>query len=105
MNLDEYTLACISEELSEIIIECAKAQQRIDKALRFGLDEVQPGQDLTNRARIRAELHDLMGSLEIANALGVIQFPNDRDAIEEKKMKLLHYMDYSEKLGALKRSE
>ena len=52
-------------ELLEILIEeCAEVQQRATKALRFGLKEVQPGQNLNNIERMSEELGDVFCVLE-----------------------------------------
>jgi len=56
MTLDEHLLICLAEECSEVV-------QRITKALRFGLDEVQPGQEFTNSQRIGQELIDVAADL------------------------------------------
>jgi hypothetical protein len=40
--------------------ECNEVAQRISKALRFSLEEVQPGQDMTNAQRILLEYNDLI---------------------------------------------
>ena len=53
-----------TEAQTELLIalaeECNEVAVRISKALRFGLDEVQPGQGLTNVARISHELRDVV---------------------------------------------
>lgn len=56
MTLDEHLLVCLAEECSEVV-------QRITKALGFGLDEVQPGQEFTNSQRIGQELIDVAADL------------------------------------------
>ena len=56
MNRLEHILTCVAEESNEV-------GQRATKALRFGLDEVQPGQDLTNWDRLIEEFHDRCGAL------------------------------------------
>ena len=43
--------------------ECAEVAQQLTKVLRFGLDEIEPGQTLTNRERIYAEYCDLRAVL------------------------------------------
>lgn len=48
------------ELLTVLAEECAVVQQRICKALRFGLEEVQPGQPHNNAFRIGLELGDLL---------------------------------------------
>lgn len=52
MTKREYLLVCLMEE-------CAEVAQRASKALRFGLDEVQQGKDLSNEQLIVEELRDL----------------------------------------------
>lgn len=46
MKRHEHLLSILAEE-------CCEVGQRVSKALRFGLDEVQPGQDLSNAERIK----------------------------------------------------
>lgn len=48
------------ELLTVLIEECAEVQQRATKALRFGLEEVQPGQPFTNMYRLGSEVGDLL---------------------------------------------
>lgn len=87
----QYLLICVAEE-------CAEIQQRITKALRFGLYEVQPGQPDNNLVRIRQEFNDLLGVLELAadhSALMLI----DRKQVDAKKDKVIKFMLYSEELG------
>lgn len=48
--------------------ECAEVAQRCSKALRFGLHEVEPGQELNNIQRIEQEMCDLF---TIAHMLSV----------------------------------
>lgn len=52
MNRTEHLLWVLAEE-------CAEVAQRASKAARFGLDEVQPGQALTNEERLWQEMCDL----------------------------------------------
>lgn len=56
VTLDEHLFVCLAEECSEVV-------QRITKALGFGLDEVQPGQEFTNSQRIGQELIDVAADL------------------------------------------
>lgn len=58
MTRQEHLLTIAAEE-------CAEIAQRISKALRFGLFEVQPGQDKDNAERIRLEFVDLCATLEM----------------------------------------
>lgn len=78
--------------------ECAEVAQRISKALVFGLDEVQPGQPLTNRDRVVAEYTDLVAVMEMAGfPLAVV---NGR-RVDEKIAKVEKYLRYSEQCGTL----
>ena len=62
MDHTQYLLVCLAEE-------CAEVSHRAMKALRFGLDEIQPGQTLTNRERLVEELHDLISVAAILNTM------------------------------------
>jgi NTP pyrophosphatase (non-canonical NTP hydrolase) len=61
MTEREYLLTCLMEECGELI-------QRVSKALRFGENEIQPGQEETNLARMEDEYSDV---LLIADKLGL----------------------------------
>lgn len=54
------------EILTILIEECAEVQQRATKLLRFGRDEIQPDQPLSNRSRLSAELGDLAAVVAMA---------------------------------------
>lgn len=95
-NLDEYLLICLAEE-------CAEIQQRVTKALRFGLFEFEPGQPYNNIQRLRDEINDLYGVLELTNEhdSDLILAKIDRKAVDAKKDKVLKYMEYSRDQGTL----
>jgi hypothetical protein len=70
-------------ELIEILIEeCAEVQQRATKALRFGLNEVQPGQQFTNAFRLGGEMGDLIVMIELLQAEGIVS----RTSVEEGRV-------------------
>lgn len=96
MNTTEYLLSCLAEE-------CCEVGQRVSKALRFSLGEVQPTQDLDNADRIRAEYIDLLAVMEILVEKGIIQRVSDLDrpAIDAKKAKVQKYLDYAVSIGAV----
>lgn len=98
MNKVEYLLECLAEECAEVI-------HRKTKLARFGPDEKQSGQDLTNLDRLRAEVCDLFAVLELLDAaMEPRLFWEDEQmeaAIKAKREKLEKYMDYSRKLGTL----
>jgi NTP pyrophosphatase (non-canonical NTP hydrolase) len=82
--------------LTKLMEECCEVAQEASKASIFGMDEVMPGQPLTNRERVLKELNDLWGVCEM---LGLQQV--DRAAIEAKKAKVTKYMDYARSIGTL----
>lgn len=86
----------LKRELLVILIEeCAEVQQRATKALRFGMDEVQPGQPDTNARRLALEVGDLLEVLARLENFGV-----DNDDILEgmaaKRKKLDIYLQNRE---------
>lgn len=94
MNRTEHLLACLAEECNEVA-------QRAMKAQRFGLLEVQPGQGFTNKSRLRQELADLLGVLEMLEAeSNEALWPLTED-VAAKKVKVAQYMRYAEEQGAL----
>lgn len=91
----EHLLTCLAEE-------CAEVAQRSTKALRFGIDEVQPGQFLTNAERIREEVVDLfavLGMLEEETGWSLL--PNDIDGGRDKRKKVEAFLRYSAEVGTL----
>jgi len=63
----------VKRELLDLLAEePAEVIQRVCKALRFGLDEVQPGQHLTNEERILQELADVDAVVRSLKTLGVV---------------------------------
>lgn len=62
----------VKRELLDLLAEePAEVIQRVCKAKRFGLDEIQPGQHLTNEERIMQELADQDAVVRCLKALGV----------------------------------
>lgn len=97
MTETEHLLSCLAEE-------CAEVSVRVSKALRFGLTEVQPGQGLTNSARIADELSDLAGVIEMLNARGALQWSTSKDEqVAVKIKKVTRFMAYARECGALER--
>ena len=91
MNVTEHLLWKLAEE-------CAEVAKEASKAALFGMEEVMPGQPLTNRERVLKELNDLWAAAEMLDLCKV-----DRAAIDEKKAKVRKFMDYAEKIGTLTR--
>lgn len=94
MNLPEYLLVKLAEE-------CAEVQQRVTKALTFTLDEVQPGQEESNRERIAQELDDLLAVVEMLKDAHVLR-DKSLEAMFKKKLKVRKFMDYSRERGTLR---
>jgi hypothetical protein len=84
----DYLLTCIAEE-------CAEVAQRATKAIRFTLDEKEPGQELTNKERLVQEFNDLYAIMEMLNEMGVIDEFINLEAIEKKKLKVEKFWEYS----------
>lgn len=81
--------------------ECAEVIQRITKAQRWGLHEVQPGQPLNNEQRVEYELNDLIAVVTMLLRLGVFPSFNDAEAIKAKVAKVEHFMRYAREIGEL----
>lgn len=64
MTRDEHLLVILAEECSEVA-------QRVSKALRFGLTEIEPGQALNNAQRIVAEMNDLTAAYNMVAGAAV----------------------------------
>lgn len=83
----------IERELLTILAEeCCEVGQRVSKALRFGIDEIQPGQDLTNAERIMLELGDIFAVMEKLEQHGVINQTMIGKFYEKKVPKLARYL-------------
>lgn len=94
MNRTEHLLTILSEE-------CNETAQRVSKALRFGLNEVQLTQQLTNADRIVYEFNDIVAVMEILHKEGLLKKVIDREAIEKKKQKVTEFLEYSKACGTL----
>lgn len=97
MNRNEYLLTCLAEEHVETA-HCAH------KAQRFGLREIQFGQDLTNAERLVREHLEAVAVFEMLQEAGVLPRYDAaayRALVEAKKGRVHAFMDYSERLGTL----
>ncbi|WP_347989459.1 hypothetical protein [Methylomonas sp. AM2-LC] len=90
MNRLEHLLFILSEECSEVA-------QRASKAARFSMDEVQPGQDLTNEERIFEEMNDVLAIYEMIVTERQGKCGLSRTKIEAKKQKVERFLNYSNK--------
>ncbi len=93
MTREEHLLTIVAEECNEVA-------QRATKALRFSLEEVEPGQEYTNKERLFQEFEDLVAAMKML-------FPGDLDKIPDsekqfaKMEKVERYLEYSEYLGTV----
>lgn len=97
MNRQEYMLTCLAEE-------CLEVAKRCTKALRFGLDEVQPGHELTNADRIQEEMIDVLTIHRMLKEEGLLPvglLNEDLMAMETKREKVEKFMAYSREQGCL----
>lgn len=96
MNKEQHLLVMLMEE-------CDEVSQRASKALRFGINEVQEGQPLTNAQRIMYEFADLVAIVELLeeeNLLGSDEVTFQR-AVALKKEKVKKWLSYSKSVGTL----
>lgn len=98
LNKPTYLLVCLIEECAEII-------QRACKAIRFGMDEVQPGQNLNNLDRISGEVDDFLGVAKMLEVEDCMVLHSDRIAIEKKVAKVNQFMGLSRDRGLLEPEE
>lgn len=102
MTRQDHLLVGIAEE-------CVEAAQRATKALRFGLEEVQPGQDMNNAERFMQEFMDLVAVMKILadenDVFRKIFLDNGR--LMQWKMgkiaKFEHFLEYSAQQGRLEK--
>jgi len=99
MNKEKYLLVKIQEE-------CAEVSQRVAKAIRFGLKNIQNGQDKNNLERLKEEILDLFAALvifedEVDIKLLDLDFENFDELIDNRIERIEKYMDYSRELGEL----
>lgn len=84
-------LMCLTEECGEVV-------QENMKSLRFGLDDVDPKNQLTNEEKLYKECHDLMGTIKVIEPyIGGI----DPVRVQAKVDKVLAMLHYTRKRGRL----
>jgi len=95
MNRVDHLLWTLAEE-------CAEVAQRASKAARFGLEEVQPGQEFTNAERLMHEYADLVGILSLLVEEGVLKFPKDYgQRVLDKAGRFNKFLERSKEHGRL----
>ena len=77
-----------TEMLLDILIEeCAEVIQAVTKAKRFGLQEIEPGQSLTNLEQLMYELNDVAATANLLSDHWV-----DSDLLIAKRRKIENYL-------------
>lgn len=98
MTREEHLLTILSEECSEIIKESSKA-------LRFGLDDINPHSksNLTNREKLINEFNDLFSVVQMLVEDKILDDKNllSIDALKAKKEKVEKFLIYSKGVGKL----
>jgi hypothetical protein len=94
MNRKEHLLAIVAEECNEV-------GQRAHKAMRFGINEVQDGQNLDNAARLIYEFNDLVGVMRMLHNEGHIPYPFDGKMQDAKIAKVEQFLLLSKEMGTL----
>lgn len=84
-----------------LIEECAEIIHRSCKAIRFGMEEVQPGQELNNKTRLQMEMLNHAVVTELLLQEGIIRPFGMPSEIDAKRVKIQKYMLYSQKCGIL----
>lgn len=99
MNKTEYLLTCLAEECSEV-------QKNVGKALRFGLDDMDPNTKTgTNSELILEEFYHVCAIVEMLQENGDFKRHSNffqEESINEKKRRVEKFMEYSKQKGTLK---
>lgn len=91
--------------LTSVAEEAVEVAQRATKALRFGLGEVQAGQELDNATRLGHELAELLAVVEmVEQETGVVVLPPAASLAglaRAKRAKVEQYLALSAREGVL----
>lgn len=80
------------EECAEVIREAVDVQQRATKMLRFGTDEMPPGQLQTNLERLAGEVGDLLAVINLMMKERHLSETLVEEALFRKQERLAKYM-------------
>jgi hypothetical protein len=97
MNISEHLLTIVSEE-------CVETAHRVSKALRFSVNEVQPGQPFNNGDRIMEEFYDLVAAIERCQKENILPMWGDELIAyhkDKKKLAIEKFLKYSKEVGTL----
>lgn len=93
MTRAQHLIAILGEEGVEV-------SQRTTKALRFGLNEIQPEQEFNNSERIMIEMSDMIAVYEMLVDEGLLPIV-ERELIDKKKEKVEKFLRYSDEQGMM----
>lgn len=89
---EDEILKTLTEEAAEVI-------QRITKLQRFGRDEIQPGQPLTNAERLACEIGDFAGMVAFAINAGLVPEWVTNENIKIKQERFEKYRQFQRPLS------
>lgn len=81
----------------KLIEECSEVSKDCCKALTFGLNDKEPGQELTNKEKIFNEFNDLVAVMDMLKEEQVFKHLFDHELIKKKKIKVNKYLNYDKK--------
>ena len=94
MNTYEHLMEVLAEEGNEVAV-------RVSKVLRFGPDDIEPGQDLSAIERLEDEIHDFLGTLVEVVKRKYILPPTNETKILAKQIKILDMLNYARSIGTV----
>ena len=94
MTKNEYLLICLVEECGEVV-------QAATKALRFGLEDINPCTGETNKSAIQKELNDIAAIVTMLRRDNIID-DNFTKSPTEKIKKVEKWMQYSKDKNVIK---
>jgi len=94
MNRIEHLFCILAEESAEVA-------QRASKIMRFGVKEVQPGQDKDNAERLIDEYTDLKALFEMLEDENILRVHHNGIHKQAKKDKVEKFLEYSKEQGTL----
>lgn len=81
-----------AELLTIFMEECAEAIKRASKLKRFGRDEVQHGQSLSNSYRLGHEIGDLEIMIDLLTQCELVRVTSIMEGRAHKRLQLLKFM-------------
>jgi hypothetical protein len=96
MTIEEHLLSIVAEECNEVA-------QRVSKVLRFGLDEIEPDQTLTNAERVMAEFDDLLGIVYMCQSRALLP-GSEYKRVKAKQERVAKYLVHARACGTITNS-